>query len=26
MENKKVPGEDEIMEKATEIAYNLMKR
>ena len=26
MENKKVPGEDEIMEKAAEIAYNLMKR
>jgi len=26
MENKKVPGEDEIMGKATEIAYNLMKR
>ena len=25
MENKKVPGEDEIMEKAAEIAYNLMK-
>ena len=26
MKNKKVPGEDEIMEKAAEIAYNLMKR
>ncbi|MDD2953130.1 MAG: amidohydrolase [Parabacteroides sp.] len=26
MENKKVPGEDEIMEKAAETAYNLMKR
>lgn len=26
MENKKVLGEDEIMEKAAEIAYNLMKR
>ncbi|MCD8270613.1 MAG: amidohydrolase [Parabacteroides sp.] len=26
MQNKKVPGEDEIMERAGEIAYNLMKR
>lgn len=26
MENKKVPGEDEIIEKAAEVAYNLMKR
>lgn len=26
MENKKVPGEDEIMEKAAAIAYNLIKR
>ncbi len=26
MENKRVPGEDEILEKAAGIAYNLMKR
>ena len=26
MQDKKVPGEEEIMEKAAEIAYNLMKR
>lgn len=26
MEGKKVPGEDEIMERAAEIAYNLIKR
>lgn len=26
MENKKVPGEDEIMEKAARIAYNLIER
>ncbi|WP_102408880.1 amidohydrolase [Parabacteroides bouchesdurhonensis] len=26
MENKKVPGEDEIMERAAQVAYNLMTR
>ena len=26
MENRRVPGEDEIMERAAEIAYNLVKR
>lgn len=26
MQNKKVPGEDEIMERAAQVAYNLMKR
>jgi len=26
MQDKKVPGEEEIMERAAQIAYNLMKR